>query len=177
MLKRSLSLIFAMFLMISTISIVFASNEPRIVISSTSAMPGDTIVLSVKLENNPGINSFSFGFDYDTTMLKLEKVNASSNIGGQFAYKTRAVWISSKDINYNGEIMNLTFKVLDKANSGVTRVSISYMPGEISNYNEEDVNFTVVSGQVSVGISQSMLSKIIAVMRRILDYIRHLFNF
>ena len=159
-----------------TVLVFAADDEPRLVVTSATAMPGDTVVLSVKLENNPGINSFSLGFDYDTSRLELKKVKVSSNLGGQFAYKTRAVWVSGKDTKYNGEILSLTFKVLDKAENGTAKVSVSYLPGEISNYNEDDVNFTVVPGQVNVGISESMVSKIILLLKQILKVLRKMFG-
>lgn len=176
MLKKTFLVLMAIVLAVTALPVAFAGGEPRIIVTSATAMPGETVTLSVKLENNPGINSFSLGFNYDKERLELKNVTVSPKLGGQFAYKTRAVWIRSDDTKYNGEILSLTFKVRDKAKNGAAAVSVNYLQGEISNYNEDDVNFSPVAGKIEVGISQSLMRDIFELMGRIFSLLRRLFG-
>ena len=158
--------------------VALAASKPTITVASCEANPGDKFTIAVSIENNPGINSFAFGFDYDANKLELLDVNVSKNLGGQFVYKKKAVWLNSKDTKYNGEILELKFKVLDKAQSGDTKVKVTYSPGDICNYNEDDVNCKIVAGTVTIGeqeVKESFLTKIINFFKKILSFFKNLF--
>ena len=148
--KKVLSIIVAMIMVLSVIPLSAAAT-PTITVSSASAEKGATVSLNVSISNNPGINTFSLGFDYDTSRLSLTNVAKSEGLPGQFQYSRKAVWLNSSDTTYNGVILVLTFKVLDNAPSGDASVAVTYSTGDISNYNEDDVDFTLVSGKVSIG--------------------------
>lgn len=176
-LLKVLTLVLSLVLAFSTVSNVFAATKPTIAISSASANPGDTITLSVSIANNPGINSFTLGFSYDTSKLQLEDVIVEKSLGGQFVYKKKAVWLANKDTKYNGEILYLKFKVLDEAANSETKVSVTYSPGDIVNYAEKDVNPTVAAGTVTVGIAQmSVWARIVAIFRNLLMRIMSFFK-
>ena len=64
----------------------------------------------------------------------------------------RVIWIGSADFTGNGEILTLKFKVADDA-AGSNEVSLSYGKGDVCNYNEEDVEFALVPGGVTVGFT------------------------
>lgn len=150
MTKKLLAIIIAIVIALSTVVVGFATGVPTITVSSVTAAPGDTVTLNVALSNNPGINTFSFGFDYDETRLNLTNVKLASGIPGQFTYAKKAVWLNSEDINTNGNFLTLTFDVLDKAPIGDAYVAVTYNTGDIANYDEEDVGFQTVNGQVKV---------------------------
>ena len=60
------------------------------------------------------------------------------------------VWLGDEaDVTTDPVAMVMTFQILDGA-SGNSEVSISYQEGDICNYNEQDVNFYVVAGSVTV---------------------------
>ena len=70
----------------SSVIATVGAGIPAIVVSSAEAAPGETVDVSVSLENNPGINSFTLGISYDTTRLSLNGVTAAEALGGQFTY-------------------------------------------------------------------------------------------
>lgn len=148
--KKLLSVLLAVVMLLSITSTAFAAGTPTVTVTSATAAPGETVTLNVALSNNPGINTFSFGFDYDTTKLNLTEVEIVPDIPGQFTYSKKAVWLNSNDITTNGNFLALTFDVLDSATSGDASVSVTYNAGDISNYDEEDVNFQIVAGKVTV---------------------------
>ena len=181
--KKIISLLIAIVLVVTIFPVAFAASKPTVTVSSCEANPGDTIELIVSIENNPGINTFAFGFDYDSNKLELSDVNITDNLGGQFAYKKKAVWLNSKDTKYNGEILELKFKVLDDAQGGETQVRVTYSPGDISNYDEENVNCKIVAGTVTIEeqikeqeVKESIFTKIVNFFKKIMSFFKNLFN-
>lgn len=149
--NKKIIIIFALVLAVTVVfSVTAGAQAPTIAVSSVSAKPGDTVELMVSVSGNPGINTFSLGFEYDTDRLTLQNVTASDALGGQFTYAKKAVWLNSSDSTYNGEILTLSFKVNDNATAGNASVNVTYSAGDISNYNEDDVNFGTVPGAVTV---------------------------
>ena len=131
-------------------------------------MPGETVTVPVRISGNPGINAFTFGFDYDESKLSLLDVTVSSNLGGQFVYKKKAVWLNPKDVTYNGEILYLKFYVKKTDTKEETKVRVTYSPGDISNYDEKNVNFKLTQGFVLIGIDQQTMDRILVIFQRIL---------
>lgn len=148
MLKKAGIILTVLLLFFSQTAPCFAVN-PTISVGSAKAMPGEDATVAVSISGNPGINTFSFGFSYDSTKLTLVSVTPSPALGGQFAYKKRAVWLNSSDLKVNGEILYLRFRVSESASFSETAVSITYSPGDICNYNEDDVNFAVSPGKIT----------------------------
>lgn len=173
MLKKTSAIILA-FLLSIYIVIPCGAAGATISIGSVEAVPGETVTVPVSISGNPGINTFSLGFSYDTNTLTLLDVKLSSNLGGQFAYKKKAVWLNSSDTKYNGDILYLTFKVSDIAEYGDSSISVTYAPGDISNYNEDDVNFAVSPGSVSIGIDQQTVNTIKTILKRLMEILRRL---
>lgn len=157
---------------------VFAVSEPALSITSADAEPGGIVELNVVIENNPGINTFALGFDYDDSTLELLDVTVDDNLGGQFVYKKKAVWLNSEDIQYNGSILTLKFRVSDDAQSGESEIKLTYSLGDISNYDEENINFKVYPGVITVKNGNeniSFLQRIMMLFNRIIELIKSLF--
>lgn len=179
MFRKIISAILVISLLLAC-GVVSVAAQPTLSVSSATAKQGEVIELKVSLENNPGINTFSLGFDYDASKLELLNVTVNENLGGQFVYKKKAVWLNSKDTQYNGEILTLQFAVLESAKSGDTEVNVTYSPGDISNYNEEDVNFKTVSGKITIVDDESnvgFIQKILNFFSSIFNAIKNLFVF
>ncbi|MBE6717399.1 MAG: hypothetical protein E7573_10825 [Ruminococcaceae bacterium] len=166
-------------LVVFTLSImVCAAGSPTVTVSTAESNPGDTVEIDVVMNNNPGINTFSFGFDYDASKLQLINVTVDKNLGGQFAYAKKAVWINGKDIKYNGNILKLKFKVSDIAQAGDATINLTYSLGDISNYNEQDVNFKIEAGKIVIKgetNNTSLIQKIIQTIKKIIELLKSLF--
>ena len=50
-----------------------AENDPVITVSQVTAVPGDTIVVSVDISNNPGIQAMTFTLSYDNSIVTYQK--------------------------------------------------------------------------------------------------------
>ncbi len=150
--KKTVSLIMVAIFMLSTFAFatdVSAAEVPTITVSTVEAEKGAQVVLAASVSSNPGINAFALGVEYDTEKLEFVKAEPAENVGGSFVYSKKIVWGTSRDSTYNGEFFYLTFKVKEDA-EGTAAVTLTYNEGDICNYDEEDVNFTVVSGGVTV---------------------------
>mgnify|MGYP003305432932 CR=1 FL=1 len=80
----------------------------------------------------------------------LTNAELAADLPGQFAYTKKAVWFNEADITTNGNYLKLTFKVLDNAAAGDAQVTVTYADGDISNYDEEDVEFEITAGKITV---------------------------
>lgn len=137
MYKKIIAFIFAFTILCSSVPFAVAADTPTVKVSSATAEPGETVTLSVSLENNPGINTFSFKFDYDTSKVNLINVELNPSVGGQFVYTKKASWISTTNVTTDGEYLTLIFAVPDSATAGDTAVTVKYEPGDIANLKEE----------------------------------------
>lgn len=135
-----------------------AAAVPEIRVDTVTATPGKTVDVPVRFLNNPGINSYSLTVEYDSKYLTLNSV--TSDVAGQFTYVKRAVWISSGDTDFSGTFLTLHFSVAYNAPEGKLPVTVSYNAGDICNYNEDDVVFTVTAGGVTVQKGSSLLGDI-----------------
>ena len=128
-------------------------DAPKLVIASVNAAAGETVTVEARLEKNPGISSFSVKIDYDTTRLKLENAEFGPEIGASAFVNYNLPYIAfvrSSDCEGDVVLATLTFTVLQNAEEGDAYVTMEYNEGDIANSDEEDVNFTVVSGCVTV---------------------------
>ena len=125
-------------------------NAPILEISKVSGMVGDTVDVTVTMKNNPGVYCFILLPKYDKTQLSLVSMTGGANLGGDFTPGNAGVWVGDSDNVYADEVaMVLTFRILEGA-TGDIDVTVTYQEGDICDYNENDVNFFVVAGSVTV---------------------------
>ena len=102
--------------------------DPKLIITSVTAMPGDEVEVSVSLTDNPGIHSISFILDYDLALLSYIGLEDSGFTGWDVS-NYRWTWINDGSVfnnnSYNGEIVKLKFKVLENASEGESFISMS----------------------------------------------------
>lgn len=144
------------FLTIST----YAQTEPTIKISSVSGMAGETVDVTLSLENNPGIIAMRVDLLYDKDALTLTNVTDSGKLPGknhspEITYPYSLYWengTATEDIVVNDVIVTLTFKISKNASAGSYPVSVSYDNEnyDIFNYGFEPIDFAVVAGNVTV---------------------------
>ena len=105
-------------------------------VNDAEGLPGETVTLTVALNNNPGLWSLGAEIDYDSDQLEL--INAKDlglfSVTGSFStnytvkpYKTywSMLLIQSNDLVGDGDFVELTFRIKPNATVGTTIVSIS----------------------------------------------------
>ena len=152
--KRVLSVLLILALFVSCFAFsAGAEGTPTICVSDAGSVArGSEVSIDIAVANNPGIMSFSLTVTYDASRLSLVSLGQGAVTGSGFwtVNGARATWVASSDVKTDGTIMTATFKVLDDAPMGAAAVGVSYKAGDIGNYNEEEVNFAVVPGGVTV---------------------------
>ncbi len=127
---------------------------PTVTVGTASGSIGDTVDVEVSLENNPGFTAFVVGVEFDHTQLTLLKGQASSASGvpgNPTCSDTGFAWLGSSDFYGNGPFVILKFQINRGADEGVTiPVRLVCKPGNICNYNEQEVKFTFVEGSVEI---------------------------
>lgn len=109
--------------------------KKQIVVGSGKGYTGKQISVPISLENNPGVVSMRLSLNYDKTVLKLNNVVDSGNLGENshsddlVSVPYTLFWTNSlatENFTYNGEIAVLVFDVLEDAKLGKTEISVSY---------------------------------------------------
>ena len=119
-------------------------------VGSASAFVGNTVEIPVYLTNNPGFAGASLEFSYDTSVLKLTRIskgelleeatgNFTVTVDPDFTFTTnvqkgRAVWIGFTNTMGDGELLRLTFDVLNRDAYTETTVSASLERGIPSSF-------------------------------------------
>ena len=116
--KRAFSIIFVLCIILSLIPAADAAGDPAVSLSKVKAAPGDDISVDIVLSDNPGINTCTFGVEYDSNVLTLNSVRAAEAVGGSFVFEKRGVWFSESDTSYSGTFFTLDFTVAKGAATG-----------------------------------------------------------
>ena len=119
---------------------------------SAEAERGDQVTITFSLKNNPGICAFSLSVVYDDTRLALLSLDHAKINGNELwtVNGANATWVSFEDTSFDGVILTAKFKVLDNAPAGEAAVSVSFAKGDIGNFAEEEVDFSVSAAAVTV---------------------------
>lgn len=151
--RRVIALFLAVMMLASMMAVTaYAEGTPTFRVSDAGeAARGAEVSITVSMENNPGIMGFSLSVSYDETRLSLTSLTCADELtGNKQVNGARVTWVGNSDVSYNGVFLTANFTVLDDAPLGDAAVSISYQPGDIGNFNEEEINFEVVAGGVTV---------------------------
>ncbi|MCL1808753.1 MAG: cohesin domain-containing protein [Clostridiales bacterium] len=154
-------LVFGAFSMIGTAAVnsMSALDEPMIKVASGSGKAGDAVDVAISLENNPGVASMRLLVGYDTSSLKLVKVedkgllgSAAHYMGPEFAQPYTLLWsngTAKTNFTANGTIAVLQFEILQGAKS--SQVTVTYNArSDIHNVDLKPVSFATENGTVSV---------------------------
>lgn len=154
--NKILALLMTVTLILTTVvgvNIVSALNLPTMKVADVDGYIGESVDVTITLENNPGFSTASVKFDYDETRIELTGAELCSGFasGASVSYDNLPylTFVKNKDTTAS-DFVTLTFKVLETAPLGDAEITVLYSEGDISNYAEEDVNFEIISGKVSV---------------------------
>jgi len=144
-----------------------AAATPTIAVGSTQGAAGSTVLVAVSVQNNPGIVSAYLKLSYDTTRLQLTAIEDGGLLPDPMFGETASVspqalhWDGGdleENITANGQLVILTFKILDNAPLGKAAINLA-LDGGIINSDLDPVAFTLSAGSVTV-VSSSAVSTI-----------------
>ena len=156
--KKLLSLLLALALLLSLGSPALAAGAPVLVLSNAEAEPGAEVTLTLSIQNSSGLKGISAELSYDTKVLTL--VSATPLISdGTWMIDTIAddhlvYWYSPT--TYSGEaIVSVTFRVAVTAPACSSQVTLAFgdWDGIYDSTGAEITEFSVTPGVVTVADS------------------------
>ena len=154
--KKIMALLLSLTLLITTaVNVIWATaaDTPVMTVGSVEGYKGDTVEVYVTLENNPGFSAASIEISFEDTNIELTKAELCGNfaVGAQVADKNLPYFTFLKGENTtDSEFLKLTFTIAEDAALGDIPVTVLYEEGNISDIDENDVNFNVVPGKITV---------------------------
>ena len=141
---------------------VSAEGAAQLTVSAVEGYAGDTVTVSVALENNPGIAGTAFQLEYDTSVLELvgvvmdpetEDVANSIWTGPTMKDDTPGIVTyanaKEKNVTKSGNLFEVEFKIADGADIGESALTLGGRL-EFVNADEQDIEITPVNGKVTV---------------------------
>ena len=133
-------------------------TEPTIMVSNATASAGATNVeITVALKNNPGVTSLLMKIAFDDSALDLVSMTYNTAIGGTGIPNTTtsspvtAYWADGfNDVIGDWTFVTLTFNVSSTAAAGDYAISVTYNADDVFNATEENVNFAIINGKITV---------------------------
>ena len=163
--KRALSLILSVLFLLTAMPLGMVSAATDAVVKGaldkTTVAYGDTVTLSVSMENNPGLVCWAVDVDYDTTVLELiEQTPGDAYAGiGTLAFgpttksSCNVLWYDflNEDVTNNGHLFSFTFKVKSGAAVGKYPITLHCIdPENMCNAAFEAVPFSYESPVVEI---------------------------
>lgn len=166
MLKKLLSIGICICLLFSLLSGSFVTdaatvNEGIITVDTVEGITGDSVLVPISIEENPGIMATSISVTYDSSVLTYEKGFLGSILVGVMVVDhptrnlIRVVSLGYWDIDTNGPIITLQFKIADDAEMGHYPISISYSSGDFCDQALNRIMPEIVPGGVDVAFNGS----------------------
>lgn len=136
-------------------------NKGIVSVETVSANCGDTVVVAVKINENPGFSALSISVNYDSSILEFTR-HLSGNVidcDSRAHPQKNIIRIvgglkGSGDRKGNGTIINLEFKIADNAPVGLSKLDITYKEGDFSTWDLDKVMPKIVSGGIKVNLSE-----------------------
>ncbi len=120
-------------------------DAPTIAVSNVKGTAGETITVTVSLENNPGFAFLSVKLTYSEDLTLVEASNLSNLT---FTSDTTMVWDDILDCSTDGELLKLTFEISEEAEIGEHYIKVNFIEAYTADL--ADVVFTTVDGYVDV---------------------------
>ena len=133
-------------------------NKPQITVSNEKGMPGETVTVTVTIENNPGILNalLTLEFDAGVELIKVERGDALGNLNmttsGVLQSGCKFLWdaVDTADLT-DGIMLTLTFRIPEDAQDGTAyAIKFSYVDGDIADNDLDPVDVELVSGKIEV---------------------------
>ena len=157
--KRIIALLLAVVMLLGYVPVPATATEhthPTFVVDTVTASAGETVDVTIRLENNPGITSIKLKVEY-ADGLTLVGVTGNPDLGRNFLVSPDGVypvilnWYDGlADVTGDWVFATLQFTVADGADAGEYPVTISYNPNDVFDVNEDYVSFEIANGAVVV---------------------------
>lgn len=138
-----------------------AVGTPTITMGCASGKAGDTVQISVSIQDNPGLIAMRLYVQYDASKLKLLDAQDQGIFGTGNAYFGKdknanpytLLWedaLAEDNYSANGELALLTFQILDSTSAGDVDITLSLDQGSTINVDVDNVAFQLVNGKITV---------------------------
>ena len=146
--KKTLSIILALMLILSLALPVYAEGAASISVGSASGKPGDPVSIPVYISNNPGFASAKATITYDSDVLELTGMsNGLMNGAVNGALINHA---SMDNVTSDGVLFTANFVIRSDAPAGTSSVGVSV--SKLNNVDLESVLGGVSGGSVTVSV-------------------------
>lgn len=167
--KKFISVLLALAMVLSLVPTVFAANEPNFSLEAdkTSAAPGESVTLTLKVDSDVSVGSAGIKITFDTTAYTL--VSATGNLGTQMSQMFTPVTTANKNgsvkmttllVGTNGTwnagtIATYTFTAKEGADAATAKFTLNVE--DLAVYGDdlstlEDVAHTVVGGELTIPV-------------------------
>lgn len=163
--RRILCAVFAVMVFLNIIGTSCSAAEEKLFnlsISTVDATQGESVVLTLDVENNPGIMAVTFSLHYDPEVLEYEKYMAGilqrdtfTKHDGYISF----IWCGMSDCMGDGTLYSFQFKVKDTAKEGFTGITLKNirpeqygdsLKGCFSNWNGDKLTPIFSAGGVNI---------------------------
>lgn len=164
MLKKIISFLLAVCILCSLFATVFTVgaaqiHKGKITIDTVSGVNGDTVIVPIRMEENPGIMAITVSITYNSEALTFEKYYLGEVVYDYYVVDhptknlLRFVNCENKDRANNGTILSLQFKIKDTAEADFHKIDIKYSAGDFCNWNLDKVMPQIIPGGVDVAFN------------------------
>ena len=154
---------------VTTTTTTISERNGSLELNSITGSVGDTLNISIKINDNPGIISLVADIAYDNTALKLVSVSKNAEFwtsatmtpGGDLKSQPyRIIWydgLAKSDFKENGTLAELSFEVLK---SGSHEIKMYISEKDTFNNNFDKVPFDVIYGSIDVSAVEYKLGDV-----------------
>lgn len=131
------------------------AEDGTITIDTQTAAVGDSVIVPIRIKNNPGIMAITVSVTYDRNALSYEKyirgyLSDYTVADHQDKSYIRLVNCEQNNRSDNGIMVSFQFKVKENASAGLHPISIDYNVGDFADWDRNKPEPVIVSGGVNV---------------------------
>lgn len=146
-----------------SLHVTAAGTDGHITVDTVSASGGDSVIIPIRIEDNPGIMAITVSLTYDKDALEYEKfyrgyLKDYTVVDHPDKGIVRFVNCESGNRDDNDIMISLQFKVKEDAAGGLHKVSVSYKSGDFCDWSLKKLMPEITSGGVKVSYTETNCS-------------------